>query len=219
MTPGIYTDVVPADQETPAASSTGAASASLPKPPTDSMAGMGPLLEEEDEGKVFKAIHQEVIAQEKLAKNRSELAKHLGRIRRGIPFSTLTKNEDKATWRAELPPGVSDTPQPIPNKADDLCGKIVSQILTDAFKPDPKPEDESNDTQKGAADLLKRFLTTDGMEGGTNDAEMFWDCLDTSMTRPSFVHVWGRHGRRRLATPADQSPPASRRREQPASWP
>lgn len=189
--PGIYTDVIPAEQE-PAASSNGAvvASEGQPKAPADPMTGMGPLLEEQDDKKVFKAIHAEVQAQEKLAKNRFELAKHLGRIRRGIPFSTLTKNEDKATWKAELPPGVTDSPQPIPNKADDLCAKIVSQVLTDPFKPEPKPEDESNDKQKGAADLLKRFLVNDGLEGGTSDGELFHDCLDTAMTRPSFVHVW-----------------------------
>jgi hypothetical protein len=191
LTPGIYVDVVAAEQEQPTASSNGVVAASeSEKAPQGEFAGLGPLLEEEDDKKVFKAIHKENLAQEKLAKNRSELAKHLGRIRRGIPFSTLTKNEDKATWRAELPPGVTDTPQPIPNKADDLCGKIVSQVLTDPFKPEPKAQDESNDKEKGAADLLKRFLVNDGQEGGTNDSELFRDCLDTSMTRASAVHVW-----------------------------
>lgn len=191
MTPGIYTDVVPADQDQ-AAPSNGAVVASETKPavPQQDFSGLGKLLEEPNDKKLFQSIDSEVKAQEKLAKNREQLAKHLGRIRRGVPFSTLEKNEDKATWRATLPPGVTDTPQPIPNKADDLCAKIVSQVLTDEFRPEPKPQDESNDQHRGAADLVKRFLVTDGLESGTNDSELFRDCLDTAQTRPSFVHVW-----------------------------
>jgi hypothetical protein len=157
---------------------------------TEAIPGAGPLLEEPDEKKVFKAIHQMVIDQEKLAKNREAQAKHWGRVRRGIPFSTLVKSEDRGEWKAELPPGISDTAQPIPNKADDLCSRIVSQVVVDQFQPDPKPENDSDEARE-AAELCKRFLRRDGDESGTNDGEVFRVALDTSMTHASsFVHLY-----------------------------
>lgn len=152
--------------------------------------GKGALLEEQSESKVFKAIDSIVERQEALAKNREAARKHWGRVRRGVPFSVLNKSEDSATWTAELPPGVTDTPSPIPNKADDLCRKIVAQIVVDIPQPDPKPAND-DEKDRGAADLAKRFLKQDGDESGTNDAEMFIDVLDSANTDASdFAHVW-----------------------------
>lgn len=152
--------------------------------------GAGPLLEEPDEKKVFKAIDRMVRDQEPLAKNREAQAKHWGRVRRGIPFSTLVKSEDRGEWKAELPPGISDTAQPIPNKADDLCSRIVSQVIVDQFQPDPKPENDSDEARE-AANICKNFLRRDGDESGTNDGEVFRVALDGSMTQAStFTHAW-----------------------------
>lgn len=152
--------------------------------------GKGALLEEQDEKKVFKAIDSIVERQETLAKNREAARKHWGRVRRGVPFSVLNKSEDSAVWTAELPPGVTDTPSPIPNKGDDLCRKIVAQIVVDIPQPDPKPAND-DEKDRGAADLAKRFLKQDGDESGTNDAELFIDILDSAMTDASdFAHVW-----------------------------
>jgi hypothetical protein len=135
-------------------------------------------------------MHAIVQRQEPLAKNREAQAKHWGRVRRGIPFSQLTKSEDRAEWRAELPEGVSDQAQPVPNKADDLCSRITSQVTTDPYMPDPKPENDS-DESRHAADLAKKWLTSDGDESGTNDQEMFRDALDRSHTKSSaFAFYW-----------------------------
>lgn len=156
----------------------------------EDFAGKGYLLEEADDKKVFKVIDELVEAQEQLAKNREAARKHRARVRAGIPFSVLTKDEDRNIWTAELPPGGSAQPSPIPNKADDLNRKIVSSVIVDLPAPDPKPATD-DEKDRGAADLAKRFLKVDGDESGTNDAELFRDVLDSAMTDASeFAHVW-----------------------------
>lgn len=196
MARGIYTDVnLDAIGTTPPSNVRPPSDTEAPEKGASALmgsefAGKGYLLEEQDDKKVFKAIDEEVIAQEPLAKNRLAASKHRGRIRRGVPFSTLSKDEDRGVWTAELPPGVSDTPSPIPNKADDLCRKIVSQVIVDLPQPDPKPATD-DEKDRGAADLAKRFLKVDGDESGTNDPELFRDVLDSSQTdASSFTHLW-----------------------------
>jgi len=184
---GIYVDVEPAEQDKAAGNGKtapqGAVGASAPQ-------GQGPLLDEQDDTKVFAEIHAIVTRHEPIAKNREAQAKHWGRVRRGIPFSQLTKSDDRAEWRAELPEGVSDTAQPVPNKADDLCSRITSQVTTDPYMPDPKPENDS-DESRHAAELAKKWLTSDGDESGTNDQEMHRDALDRSHTKSSaFAFYW-----------------------------
>lgn len=197
MAKGIYTDVRqdelgntsieptrrPAqDSEAPA---NAGASALMPSP----FEGKGYLLEEEDDAKVFRAIDDEVKAQEPLAKNREAKRKWRAAVRAGEQFATLEKDEDRNTWKYCEPPG-EGKPNPVPNKADDLCRKIVSQIIVDLPQPDPKPATDS-EQDRGAADLAKRFLKVDGDESGTNDAELFRDILDSSQTDASeFAHVW-----------------------------
>lgn len=151
--------------------------------------GKGYLLEEEDHTKVFKHIDQIVEAQEPLAKNREEARKHRAAIRSNRPFSVLEKDEDRNVWKQRFIGGSSE-PSPIPNKADDLCRKIVSQVIIDLPQPDPKPATDS-EQDRGAADLAKRFLKVNGDESGTNDAELFRDILDSSQTDASaFAHIW-----------------------------
>ena len=195
MTGPIYTDVVPAEPDQPSGNGVtlpneapqGASGISGQQNP---FAGMGELLEEQDDSKVFQIVHDIVKRQEPIAKNREAQAKHWGRVRRGIPFSQLTKSEDRAEWRAELPEGISDQTQPVPNKADDLCSRITSQVTVDPYLPDPKPEND-NDAARHAAELSKKWLTSDGDETGTNDAETFRDALDRSHTKASaFAFYW-----------------------------
>lgn len=150
----------------------------------------GALLDEPDETKVFRKIEAKIRPQDTLAKNRDASGTHYGRVRRGVPFSKLKKSEDRSQWKAELPWGIDDTEQPIPNKTDDLCNKVIASLMVDLPKPDPKPGSDS-DTDKAAAELAKKFLLADGDESGTNDPEVFRDVADTCLTRSSaFVYVW-----------------------------
>lgn len=176
----------PDPEKTPAPAQPAGASATQ----GEDFAGKGYLLEEPDEKKVFKAIDELVEAQEGLAKNREAARKWRAAIRSNKPFAVLEKNADRSVWEYKPAPGGDDQPSPIPNKADDLNRKIVSQIIVDLPAPDPKP---ATDDQKdrGAADLAKRFLKVDGDESGTNDPELFRDVLDSAMTDASeFAHVW-----------------------------
>ena len=186
----IYSDVIAADQPDPGLTGVSRSEELAPaRKPVDPFTGKGPLLEADDKT-VFETIHATVKRQEPLAKNRDAKDKHWSRVRRGIPFSTLTKDEDRSTWKADLPPGIDDKSQPIPNKADDLCRKIGAQVMVDPPVPDPKPATDS-DSDRGSADMAKRFLKADGDESGTNDVEAFRAAIDLEMTKASaFLHVW-----------------------------
>jgi hypothetical protein len=158
--------------------------------PTAPIPQGGKLLEEPKASKVFRAIDKEVQRQERLAKNREEEGRHWDRVKRGVPFSILEKSEDQSVYRAILPPGVEDVQQPIPNKVLDLCNKQVSQLLVDPPLPNPKPDGDS-ERNRGAMDLAKRFLRSDGDSSGTNDPELWREVLTLNRTRKSaFVFVW-----------------------------
>lgn len=163
-------------------------------PGTDDMTapipGGGLLLEEPNPKRVFKLVHDEVMSQERLAKNREEQDKHYDSVRRGVPFSFLEKSEDRSIIKRSLPPGITDTQQPVPNKLDDLATKIVSQVLVDAYLPNPKPDGDT-DRNRGAADLTKKFLRQDGGPSGTDDAGLLRWALTTNVTRSAaFAYCW-----------------------------
>lgn len=152
--------------------------------------GGGPILEEEDPAKVFKMIDEEVRSQEPLAKNRAEKDKHYDRVRRNVGFTYLEKSEDQSVVKATLAPGVEDRGQAVPNKVDDVCTKIVNQVLVDQFLPNPKPDGDT-DRNRGAADLTKKFLRSDGGPAGTNDAAMLRWALNTNITQSAaFAYCW-----------------------------
>jgi hypothetical protein len=153
--------------------------------------GGGPLLEESNTAKIFKSIDRDVKGQERLAKNREEQRKHWTYVLGGCQFSTLDKSEDQSIYRQQFPPGIEDVPQPIPNKVQDLANSIVSQVLVDPFVPNPKPDGANSDRNRGAADLTKKFLRSDGAPTGTNDQGLFNELLNGVMTdKSSFAWVW-----------------------------
>lgn len=188
------------DQQVDDSNSSGSASDTADqKPPTagagqvDETApipGGGPLLEEASPKKVFTMIHREIQSQKRLARNRNEEDVHYDSVRRGVGFSYLEKSEDRSIIKRALPPGIDDTTQPIPNKIDDLCNKIVSQILVDPFLPNPKPDGDS-DRNRGAADLMKKFLRQVCGANGINLAEALRWMLTTNITRcAAFEYLW-----------------------------
>jgi hypothetical protein len=153
--------------------------------------GGGALLEEPDATKLFRTIDRSVLRQERLARNREEARKHWNYVLGGCDFSVLDKDEDRSILQQSFPPGVDDAPQPIPNKVADCAKTIVSQVLVDPFLPDPKPDGANSDRNRGAADLTKKFLRTDGSPRGTNDQGMLQEVLSAGMTAASmFVWTW-----------------------------
>lgn len=132
-----------------------------------------------------------MLRQERLAKNHLAIDTHWTRIRQNYAWSRLEKVQDQDVWRAVLPPGTDRlSTTAVPNKAADLCNKIVETLMVDPPKPRPHAID-SSETGERAAEMAEKFLTIDGSELGTNDNAIFWNALDASMARAtSYLHVW-----------------------------
>lgn len=157
---------------------------------TQSFAGLGPLLEADD-ATAFSTLHNLVLRQERLAKNRLAIDMHWTRIRQGYPWSRLEKVENQDIWRAVLPPGTERmSSAAVPNKTADLAAKIVETLMVDPPKAQAQPIN-SDEIALRAAEMSERFLNLDGSEIGTNDVALFWNALDASMARASaFLHYW-----------------------------
>ncbi len=152
--------------------------------------GFGDLLEQSDT-QVYQAVNNLVLRQERLAINRLEQDIHWARVRGGFPFSRLEQNQDQSSWRAILPPGVSNlTLAAVPNKAQDLCNKAVETLMADPPKPLPKPVNDSEEAER-AAEMAQRWLEIDGGEAGTNDNALFFGSLDASTYRSTaYQEYW-----------------------------
>ena len=70
----------------------------------DKFAGMGNLLEEQDEGQVFKTVHNQNLRQERLARNRLAQDQHWLAVMAGFTFSKLEKMDNQDVWKQSWPP-------------------------------------------------------------------------------------------------------------------
>lgn len=145
--------------------------------------------------KVHRAIDEEVRKQEFTAKNRAERAKYHRLQRDGIRWVQLEEKRQNTapSYSVYLPPGASSLR--LPNKTDDLSSKVIAQVTVDPPKPDAEPEGDS-DKERAAAEFATRFLTADGSDAGTNDAEKAKFALDmaiTDMSSFSWVYVERHH--------------------------
>lgn len=151
----------------------------------------GWLLAQRNTRKIFKAIEAGLDSQERIRKNREEESRHWDLVLEGCQFSILEKSEDQSIYKQLFPPGVSDAPQPIPNKVADLKRKIISQILVDKFLPDPRPDGANSDRNRGAADLLKKMLRANAGPTELDESGMLREALDINSSRKSaFVRLW-----------------------------
>lgn len=154
--------------------------------------GGGELLEEPKVQKIFRQLHEEVLRHERLAKNRDEAAKHYEALRAGSQFSILEKSEDLSIYRQIFPPGQEGGPtSPVPNKIQDLCDKVINQILVDPPLPKPVVTDPDDDKARGAADIMRRALRENGTPSNCNDLGMLREVLNLNITqRSAFVYAW-----------------------------
>jgi hypothetical protein len=185
-----FSGVSGALQGAPTAQGANANLSLVPDEQQDPLQGMGELLEAED-SVVFETLHNLVLRQERLAKNRLAIDTHWTRIVLNYPWSRLEKVQDQDIWKAVLPPGSEKiSPAATPNKAADLCNKIVETLMVDPPQPSPRAENDSEEAERGA-EMCKEFLVQDGDEPGTNDADIFWQATDASTSRSSaFTHYW-----------------------------
>lgn len=142
-------------------------------------------LADADDATKFKTVDALIRSQERLARNRWAIDTHFRRIRAGVPFSRLEKIPNQSVWVAKLPNGMAkESAASVPNKADDLCNKVEDTLMADPAKPDPMPHVE-DDSAEQAATIAAQFLSMDGGEAGTNDAEVYRWALNNAFTGAS----------------------------------
>lgn len=153
-------------------------------------AGMGPLLEQTDE-QVFKTVDGLVLRQDLIALNHLAQDTHWTYVKLGYPWSTLTKEPNRDRYTQSLPYGSAGvTIQAVPNKAWDQVNKTTESLLVDFPQMECEPGDDS-DQAEHACDIGDRFLTQQASEQGTNDAVLFWDRIQRSMTcASSYIECW-----------------------------
>jgi len=159
--------------------------------PPDQFAGLGPFLEDEDPV-VFRAVQNLVQRQEPLAKNRYAQDEYWTQVKQGYgDYYKLEKLPDQDRWKCSVAPGASSLSlAPVPNKASDLCRKVVEALMVDPPKASPKAENDSEKAER-AAEMATEFLEQDGGEAGTRDDRLFWNALDAACSKSaSFLHYW-----------------------------
>ena len=154
------------------------------------MAGLGYVLEQDDES-VFQHVDALVRRENELARNRLAIDTHWAYMVTGYPFSTLTKDQGTSVYRQTLPYGIKSTKiQAVPNKAWDLLGKTTELLLVDMPIAVAEPLDDSEEAD-AACDLANHFLELDAGEQGTNDAKLFSERVMRALfASSSFVEAW-----------------------------
>lgn len=150
--------------------------------------GRGPLLDEQDEKKVVKAIlnnwkHQdEVLSYELCEVKQAEF------WRSGERFVFIRKAGGDQGYDIWRPPGVDRLPS-LPDKVDELVRRVVAQLLVDPPKLEGVPTTgEEQDEQ--AAELATRLFQVEGAESGVNLRMLLEGAIDISLTQKSaFAHV------------------------------
>ena len=151
---------------------------------------MGELLEADD-AVIFKTVHDLVTRQELLARNRLQQDKHWKYIKLGYAWSGLYKVQDQDMYRQEFPAGTDDLrPRAVPNKAADLCNKLVEILNTDPPAPSPTAQTDDEAAER-ASEIAAQFLRQDGGEEGTDDDAVFWCQVDLATTSSTaFLHTY-----------------------------
>jgi len=125
--------------------------------PAGDFAGLGDLLEASDV-EAFKTTDDLVQRQELLARSRHHQDRHWKNIKLGYTWSSLEKVQDQDIYRQAFPPGSESLrPSAVPNKAADLCNKLVETLNTDPPMPSPQALDDSEEAER-ATELAAQLL-------------------------------------------------------------
>lgn len=142
-----------------------------------SSSGLGFLLDEPDDKKVAKFVYKRLwLPQEKAAKNRSAQWEVNAARREGDSYVRLKKHIDEDVYTVYRPKGSENAPPGL-NKTDDMCIKVVSQLLVDPPAPECEPaSDEEGDRDK--AEFSERVLKDIMSESGINGTELSREAMD-----------------------------------------
>jgi len=136
---------------------------------------LGPWLTDPEED-VAKDIAKEWTAQERRMKpliTRWDLNE---RRRAGDVYSKLVNDIDTDSVRLYTPIGVEYAPPSI-LKTDELCEKMVAQLLADPYAPECEPAKDS-DEDRDAAEFARRFLEDQAAESSLNVLELVDEAED-----------------------------------------
>ena len=158
--------------------------------PDEDFKGMGPWLTKSGQV-LFLVVDELVRRQELLALNHLAVDRHFSLIKQGYAFSTLTKDQNRSTYRCELPAGTSSNMiQAVPNKTWDLCNKATETVLVDFAQPNVTPIDNSQKA-RAAAKVAQRVLDQNSGEAGSNDVRLFFEALDRALVcSSSYIERW-----------------------------
>lgn len=158
--------------------------------PQEDFTGLGPVLEKSPED-VFKQLDGLVLRQELIARNHLAIDTHWTYFKLGYPWSTLTKDPSRDRYEQTLPYGQAPIRiQAVPNKAWDLINKTTTALLQDFPQAEALPSGSSEEAQN-AAEMANRFLRESSGAEGTNDAILFHDRVERSLTSASsYIEVW-----------------------------
>jgi hypothetical protein len=168
----------------------GVPDAQSPSPEGRDFTGLGEMLEAPD-AIAYRSTDDLVQRQEIPAISRLHQDRHWKNIKLGYTWSSLEKVQDQNRYRQAFPPGSESLrPSAVPNKAADLCNKLVEVLNTDPPLPSPKATDDSEEAER-ATELAAQFLKEDGGEQGTDDESLFWVQTDLATTSSSaYLHLW-----------------------------
>jgi hypothetical protein len=140
---------------------------------------LGYILDEEDEEKVAKHVHELRDDQKTFMSYNTATWKRNGWWRDGKRWVRLEKVENQQLWEAKLPKGMANAP-PVPNKTDRLCRRIVNVIYVDPPYPDCEPGDDSPEARE-AAETATEYLSVLGSPSSLNMEAIGRAALDKAM--------------------------------------
>jgi hypothetical protein len=160
--------------------------------PSDEVAApQSPTLETCSAALAFQTVDLLVRSQDRLARNRWAIDQYHRAVDDNYPFGRLifSKQPNQALWEYKTPPGASgrQNPAAVPNKANDLCNKIVDTIEADPAKPNPLAPtnaESADDTAELAGELLRQL----GGATALDDSSLWrWSLRNALTAASSFI--------------------------------
>ena len=151
-------------------------------------AHVGPLLTEKNPKKIVATLVKQWKSLDKgLSKTLCEI-EQAERWRAGEKWVYLRPANDDKSWMVWRPPGVDRLP-PLPDKVDELCRRVVAQLMVDPPKLKAVPM-TGEEADEQSAELATRILQAEGTESNWNLRLVREGALDVATTQKSaFAHV------------------------------
>lgn len=150
-----------------------------------------PTLETCSDKLAFQTADLLVRSQDRLARNRWAIDQYHRAVDDNYPFGRLvfSKQPNQSLWEYKTPPGSSgrQNPAAVPNKANDLCNKIVDTIEADPARPNPLAPTNA-ESADDAAELAGELLRQLGGATALDDSSLWrWSLRNALTACSSFI--------------------------------